>query len=79
MNEVIRDGENGLLVKGRRRGRASSGIPAHVPSVRGLASAIERCLDARELAALRAGVERARERLRWEDTVADYVRLIEGH
>ena len=78
MNEVIRDGENGLLVKGRRRGRASSGIPAYVPSVRGLASAIERTTDSQELAALRAGVERAREGLRWENTVADYSRLIEA-
>ena len=28
MNEVIRDGENGLLVRSRRRGKANSGIPA---------------------------------------------------
>ena len=40
MNEVIRDGENGLLVRGRRRGKAKSGIPAYLPRVRELAAAM---------------------------------------
>lgn len=78
MNEVIRNGENGLLVASRRRGRAKSGIPAHLPSIRGLARAIEATIDPARMAELRAGVERARERLSWERTKADYTALIEA-
>ena len=77
MNEVIADGDNGLLVAGRRRGRARSGIPAYLPSVRGLAGAIRETLDPGRLAELRAGVARARERLSWERTVSDYEAVIE--
>jgi glycosyltransferase involved in cell wall biosynthesis len=77
MNEVIRDGENGLLVRSRRRGRARSGIPAYVPSVRGLAAAMRESTDAERLAQLRRGVDDARERLAWEHTVAGYARLLE--
>ena len=76
MNEVIADGDNGLLVRGRRRGRASSGIPAHLPSVRGLAAAMRETLDPERLAELRRGARAARERLRWERTVSDYAQLI---
>jgi glycosyltransferase involved in cell wall biosynthesis len=76
MNEVIADGENGLLIASRKRGRAKSGIPAFTPSVRGLAAAIEASLDPATLSGLRAGVAAARERLRWERTVADLVELI---
>jgi glycosyltransferase involved in cell wall biosynthesis len=77
MNEVIVDGENGLLIRGRRRGRASSGIPAYVPGVRGLAAAMRAASEPATLARLRAGVTAARERLRWERTVADYAALLE--
>ncbi len=77
MNEVIRDGENGLLIPGRRRGRAKSGIPAYRPPVRPLAAAMRAALDPMTLGRLRAGVERAREELRWERTVTDYARLLE--
>ena len=77
-NEVIADGENGLLVKGRRRGRAKSGIPAYVPSVRGLTAAMREVREAGRLAELQRGVERARERLRWERTVADLAGLLAG-
>ena len=76
MNEVIVDGDNGLLVSSWRRGRASSGIPAYVPRVRSLADAMQRARDPELLGDLRAGVERARERLRWETTVADYELLL---
>jgi glycosyltransferase involved in cell wall biosynthesis len=77
MNEVIRDGENGLLVRGHRRGRASSGIRAYVPSVRELASAMRQTLDPTLREELATGVREARERLRWERTVAGYAELIE--
>ena len=77
-NEVIVDGENGLLVRGRRRGRAKSGIPAYVPSVRGLTAAMREVREAGRLAELRRGVERARERLSWERTVGDLDELLSG-
>ena len=76
MNEVIRDGDNGLLVAARRRGRAKSGIPAYVPSPRRLAAAMRETLDPARLDELREGVARARERLAWERTVRGYGELI---
>jgi glycosyltransferase involved in cell wall biosynthesis len=76
MNEVIRDGDNGLLFPSRRRGRANSGIPAYKPSVRGLTAALGRISEPGRLEALRAGVEQARQRLAWENTVADYAELV---
>jgi glycosyltransferase involved in cell wall biosynthesis len=78
MNEVISDSDNGLLVTGRRRGRASSGIPAYVPSVRGLAAAMREVAEPAVLERLGEGARAARERLRWEQTVEDYARLIES-
>ena len=76
MNEVIRDGDNGLLVAGRRRGKARSGIPAYLPSVRRLAAAMAARRPSGRLAELREGARRARERLGWEHTVADYAELL---
>jgi len=76
MNEVIRDGDNGLLVPSRARGRARSGIPACRTSVRGLAAAISASAEPGRMAELRAGVERARERLSWDHTVSDYGELV---
>jgi glycosyltransferase involved in cell wall biosynthesis len=76
MNEVIRDGENGLLVAGRRRGKAKSGIPAYLPSVRGLARAMRDSVEPNVLEQLRAGVMAARERLAWERTVSDLAELV---
>jgi 1,2-diacylglycerol 3-alpha-glucosyltransferase len=77
MNEVIRDGANGLLVRARRRGRARSGIPAYSPRVRDLAAAMRRMLDPGLRDQLAAGVREAREQLSWEHTIADYSQLIE--
>ncbi len=76
MNEVIRDGENGLLIASRRRGRANSGIPAQKPSVRDLARAIGEVSEPARLGELREGVARARERLSWDRTVSDYAELV---
>ena len=78
MNEVILGGENGLLLKSRRRGRARSGIPAYATSVRELARALEEVSEPRRLSELRDGVVRARERLAWSHTVADLGELIGG-
>jgi 1,2-diacylglycerol 3-alpha-glucosyltransferase len=76
MNEVIADGDNGLLVASRPRGRTASGIPAQKVSVRGLTAALSEIADPARLDQLRARVERARGRLAWEHTVADYAALV---
>ena len=76
MNEVVRDGENGLLVASRRSGRAKSGIPAYVPKVRSLRDAIRSAAEPGRLEELRAGVVAARERLAWANTVGDYRDLL---
>jgi glycosyltransferase involved in cell wall biosynthesis len=76
MNEVIRNGDNGLLCASRQRGQAESGIPAYTPSVRGLTAALDEISAPGRLDQLRAGVARARERLAWEQTVADYAELV---
>ena len=65
MNEVIGDGENGLLVPSHPDGEARSGIPA-IPA---LTAAIERLADPATLAELREGTAGCRERFRWERTV----------
>jgi glycosyltransferase involved in cell wall biosynthesis len=77
MNEVVRDGVNGLLVRGRRRGEAKSGIPSYDPSVRGLRRAIKRLAHDEVRARLRAGAFAERERLDWRHTVRGYERLLE--
>ena len=76
MNEVIRHGENGLLVPSRTRGRAKSGIPAYATSARRLAEALAEAARPGRLAELRAGVDTARERLSWRRTVAEYAELV---
>ncbi len=78
MNEVVRDGENGILVRSRRRGRASSGIPAYLPVVRDLTRAIEQAREPGALHQLRLGTARARERLGWQQTVDDYAALLQA-
>lgn len=70
MNEVIADGENGLLVPSHPDGEARSGIPAKRPDIPAMSAAIERLGDPAALAELRAGTVRSRECFRWEDTVA---------
>ena len=69
MNEVIADGDNGLLVSSRPDGEARSGIPARTPDIAVLAAAIERVGDPATLAELRVGTVASRERFRWERTV----------
>jgi glycosyltransferase involved in cell wall biosynthesis len=69
MNEVIADGESGILVPSHPDGEARSGIPARRPDVPALSAAIERLGDAEVLAELRESTELCRERFRWERTV----------
>lgn len=77
MNEVVADDRNGILIRGRRRGRAGSGIPAYLPGVRALAAAMDAARDPQRLARLRRGAREARADLPWERTVADYASLLE--
>jgi len=77
MNEVVKDGVNGLLFAGRAKGEATSGIPAYEPSVRGMRRAIRRIRDPDLRASLRAGALAERERLDWRHTVEGYASLLE--
>jgi glycosyltransferase involved in cell wall biosynthesis len=76
MNEVVRDGENGLLIATRRRGKARSGIPAYMPKVRSLRDAMRAVAEPGRLEELQAGVIASRERLAWANTVAGYRELL---
>ncbi len=77
MNEVVVDGENGILVPGVPAAEeAPSGIPAWDPEVGALTDAIERIADPGVRAELGAGVARARERLSWDNTLADLRALL---
>lgn len=77
MNEVVRDGVNGLLVRGARNGEARSGIPAFDPDVEELTGAIERLAEPALREELARGATKARDRLSWERTVRDYAELLE--
>jgi 1,2-diacylglycerol 3-alpha-glucosyltransferase len=76
MNEVVRDGENGLLIAARRRGKARSGIPAYVPKVRSLRDAMRAVAEPGRLEELQQGVVAARDRLAWANTVVGYRDLL---
>lgn len=76
MNEVVRDADNGLLVKSVTDGKARSGIPAYLPDVTELTKAIERLADPDLRAALAAGARRRRNELRWETTLSDLKALL---
>lgn len=78
MNEVIADGENGLLVPSHPDGEARSGIPAKRPDIDALAAAIERLADRGTLASLRERTIACRERFRWERTVEALGELLGG-
>ena len=77
MNEVVRDGVNGILVGDERDGAADSGIPSMKPDVAGLTGAIERLADPGERERLAAGARATREELSWSRTVAGYGALFE--
>ena len=77
MNEVVTDGENGLLVRGIQGGTAKSGIPAYSPDVPELAKAFERLADPELRARLAEGSRRRREELPWSRTVDGFRGLLE--
>ncbi len=76
MNEVVRDGVNGILTADVQDGTADSGIPSMKPDVGSLTAAIERIARPDEWARLAEGARATREELSWERTVEDYDRLI---
>ncbi|MDX6638009.1 MAG: hypothetical protein QOJ01_1520 [Solirubrobacterales bacterium] len=79
MNEVVRNGENGVLVDGIEMDEpADSGIGAYDPDPGQLTAAIERLADPDVRLGLNAGARAARERLSWENTLADLTALLEG-
>ena len=77
MNEVVRDGVNGILIPDVHDGDAPSGIPSMRPDVEAMTAAIERLADPGERARLADGARSSRAELSWERTVADYASLIE--
>ncbi len=76
MNEVVRDGVNGILVPDLQDEEAPSGIPSMKPDVAALTAAIERMGDPADRERLAAGAKASRAELSWERTVADYDSLI---
>jgi glycosyltransferase involved in cell wall biosynthesis len=77
MNEVIGDGDNGLLVRGVEMAEpAPSGIPAYDPDPGELTAAIERLAEPDLRRRLIEGARAARERLRWEQTLEDLAALL---
>ncbi len=69
MNEVVIDGQNGLLVRSKADGTADSGIPAFTPDVKDLARAIERIADRAQLERLSAGAVASQATWSWRHTV----------
>jgi len=78
MNEVVAEGVNGLLVPSLPDGLAESGIPAVLPDVDALATAIARLADPALRMRLGEGAVKVREELSWERTVAGLERLVNG-
>lgn len=78
MNEVVRDGVNGILVPSHPDGKARSGIPAKRPDIDAMSDAIVRVAEPGLLAELRAGAERSRADLSWERTVESLRPLLDG-
>lgn len=76
MNEVVRDGVNGILVRDSQDGTAESGIPSMRPDVGELTAAVERLADPGERELLRTGARATREHFNWAKTVEDYGELI---
>ncbi len=76
MNEVVRDGVNGLLVSDEQDDVAPSGIPSMKPDVAALTAAIERLADPAERERLAAGARASQEDFAWDKTVRDYDELI---
>ena len=77
MNEVVRDGVNGILTADREDGSADSGIPSMKPDVASLTVAIERIARPEVYAQLAEGAAATREEWSWERTSRAYGELID--
>lgn len=77
MNEVVRDGVNGILIPDHHDDDAPSGIPSMRPDVPAMTAAIERLADPGERVRLADGARATRAELSWDRTVADYAALID--
>jgi 1,2-diacylglycerol 3-alpha-glucosyltransferase len=77
MNEVVRHGENGLLVRGVPDGEAKSGIPAYSVDPGDLAATIEHLGDDALRRRLTEGTLAAREEWSWERTTRDLAALLD--
>jgi 1,2-diacylglycerol 3-alpha-glucosyltransferase len=77
MNEPIRDGLNGVLVRSHPDGHAKSGITAYRPDVDDLAAAIERIADDAARERMSDGARQVRSERSWSRTVEGMGELIE--
>ena len=77
MNEIVRDGVNGILVADTQDGSAESGIPSMRPDVGELTAAIERIAQPDEYTRLAEGALATRDEWSWQRTTEAYGRLIE--
>ena len=78
MNEVVEDGRNGLLVRGKpSKQRPRSDIGSFDPDRRALTKAIESLRDPDLRARLREGAIARREELSWDRTVEALSALLE--
>lgn len=79
MNEVVADGHNGLLVRGKpSKQRPRSDIGSFDPDRRGLTKAIERLRDPDLRARLREGALERRTELSWDRTTAALGELLKA-
>jgi glycosyltransferase involved in cell wall biosynthesis len=69
MNEFVRNGLNGRLVRSICTGTAKSGIPKYDPDVEDLTAAIEEMADPEVRAKLAEGARRVRDALPWQRTL----------
>jgi glycosyltransferase involved in cell wall biosynthesis len=77
MNETVRDGYNGLLVKSRHEGKMASGIPRYEPDVEDMARAIRALSDFAVLEEMAENTLELRREFSWETTTADYLALLD--
>lgn len=76
MNEIVKNGYNGLLVRSDQIGFASSGIPAYEPDMDSLSHAIETLSEPKMLNRFRGNTTEMCEALSWEKTKAGFEELV---
>jgi len=76
MNEIVRDGYNGILVKSRPAGQADSGIPAYDPDPEDLSRAIQAVADPGLVLELSRNTLERREQLSWDSTIEGFAGLL---